>query len=103
MMFVFEDIITIDAKSIQRVLRDVENRELALALKAASPELKAHIKSNISERAAEALEEEIEMMGPVRVKDVEGAHSRIIDVVRSLQESGEIVVATGGGEGDEFI
>lgn len=103
MMFVFEDLITIDPKSMQRILREVENRELALALKAASPELKAHIKGNMSERAAEALEEEIEMMGPVRVKDVEAAHSRIIDILRSLQESGEIVVATGGGAGEEFI
>ena len=103
MMFVFEDLITIDAKSMQRILREVENRELALALKAASPELKDHIKSNMSERAAEALEEEIEMMGPVRVKDVEAAHSRIIDILRNLQESGEIAVATGGGAGDEFI
>ncbi len=103
MMFVFEDLITIDPKSMQRILRDIENRELALALKAASPELKAHIKAAMSERAAEALEEEIEMMGPVRVKDVEGAHSRIVDVVRSLQESGDIIVATGGAAGDEFI
>lgn len=103
LMFVFEDLIGIDAKSMQRIMRDVENRELALALKAASPELKAYIKSNMSERAAEALEEEIEMMGQVRVKDVEGAHARIIEVVRGLQESGEIAAASGGGAGDAFI
>jgi flagellar motor switch protein FliG len=100
LMFVFEDILLVDGRGIQRVLRDIDTKELALALKAASDELKQHIKSNMSARAAEALEEEIEMLGPVRVKDVEAAHTRIIEVVTGLSDSGEIMIRGRGGNDD---
>lgn len=100
LMFVFEDLLMLDGKSVQRVLREIEGKELALAMRAISPELKQHIKSNMSERAAGALEDEIDMMGPVRVKDVEGAHARIIEVVRTLEESGEIMIRGRGGDDD---
>lgn len=102
LMFVFEDLLQIDSKGIQRVLREVESKDLALALKAASDELKEHIKSNMSERAAEALEEEIELLGPVRVSDVDAAHGRIIEVVRQLDQAGEIMIQRQGG-GDDII
>ncbi len=102
LMFVFEDLLLVDARGIQRVLRDVDAKDLALALKAASDELKKHIRSNMSERAGQALEEEIEMLGPVRVKDVEAAHARIIESVRTLSDSGEILIAGRGG-GDDII
>ena len=102
LMFVFEDLLLVDSRGIQRVLRDVDAKDLALALKAASDELKKHIRANMSERAGQALEEEIEMLGPVRVKDVESAHARIIESVRTLSESGEILIAGRGG-GDDII
>jgi flagellar motor switch protein FliG len=102
LMFVFEDLMLIDARGIQRILRDIDAKDLALALKAASHELKQHIRSNMSERAGQALEEEIEMLGPVRVKDVEAAHARIIEIVRMLSDSGEVMIAGRGG-GDDII
>lgn len=100
LMFVFEDLKLLDGRSMQRVLRDVDGKELALALKAASDELKQHILKNMSERAAAALQEEIEFLGPVKVKDVEGAHLRIIQSVRTLEESGEIQISGRGGDDD---
>jgi flagellar motor switch protein FliG len=99
-MFVFEDLRLLDGRSMQRVLRDVDGKELALALKAATDELKDHILGNMSERAGAALSEELEFMGPVRVKDVEAAQSKIIQSVRALEEAGEIVVAGRGGDED---
>jgi flagellar motor switch protein FliG len=100
LMLVLEDLVQLDGKSMQRLLREVDAKELALALKAASPELKKHILSNMSERAGGALEEEIEMLGAVRVRDVEEAHANIIEVVRGLQESGEILMGGPGGSDD---
>ena len=102
LMFVFEDLLLVDSRGIQRVLRDIDAKDLALALKAASSELKQHIRSNMSERAGEALEEEIEMLGPVRVKDVESAHARIIETVRGLSDAGEVMISGRGG-GDDII
>ncbi|MDZ4863722.1 MAG: flagellar motor switch protein FliG [Gemmatimonadota bacterium] len=102
LMFAFEDLTTLDGKAMQRILRDVESKELALALKAASEELRAHIMKNMSERAAAALQEEMEFLGPVRVKDVEAAQSRIIAAVRMLEEAGDIVLGGRGGD-DEVI
>lgn len=102
LMFVFEDLLLIDGRGVQRVLRDVDTKELALALKAASEDLKKHIISNMSERAAGALEEEVEIMGPVRVRDVEAAHTHIIEVVRALEQSGEIMIRKNGSN-DEII
>ena len=100
LMFVFEDLLLVDGKGMQRLLREVESKELALSLKAASDELKAHIRGNMSERAGGALEEEMEMLGPVRVKDVQAAQARIIEAVRALEESGEIMISGRGGSDD---
>jgi flagellar motor switch protein FliG len=98
LMFTFEDLLRVDSRGMQRVLREVDGKELAMALKVASDELKAHIRKAMSERAASALDEEIEMLGPARVKDVEAAHMRIIDSVRSLDQAGEIQIQGGGGD-----
>ena len=100
-MFVFEDIVTIDDRSIQRVLREIEPQDLALALKGASEEVERKLYNNMSKRASEMLKEDIEFMGPVRLRDVEEAQQRIVNVIRKLEEAGEIVVARGGG--DEII
>lgn len=97
LMFVFEDVKMVDDKGIQAVLREVDNSELALALKTASEDLKNKIFGNMSERAASLIKEDMEFMGPVRVSDVEGAQQRIVDIVRRLEESGEIVIAGRGG------
>jgi flagellar motor switch protein FliG len=91
-MFVFEDLKLLDARSMQRLLRDLETKLLAVALKATSEELKEKIFKNMSERGAAALKEEIEILGPVRVKDVEAAHGNIVKTARALQDQGEIVV-----------
>lgn len=97
LMFVFEDIKLVDDKGIQAVLREVDNDELALALKTASPELQEHIFGNMSERASQLIKEDMEYMGPVRVSDVESAQQRIVDIVRRLEEAGEIIIAGRGG------
>lgn len=102
LMFVFEDLLLVDSKGVQRVLREIDSKDLALSLKAASEELKDHIRSNMSERAAAALDEEIELLGAVRVRDVEAAHESIIEIVRQLDESGEILIRRQGGN-DDFI
>ncbi|MCL4867141.1 MAG: flagellar motor switch protein FliG, partial [Gemmatimonadales bacterium] len=98
LMFVFEDLQLLDDRSMQRLLRDVPSRELALGLKAASEPLKAHVFKNMSERAVEALQEEMEILGAVKVKDVQAAHATIIATARELQEAGEITVDRGGSE-----
>lgn len=99
LMFVFEDLRLLDDRAMQRVLRDVDSRELATALKAASDELRDHILHNMSERAGAALKEELEMLGAVKVKDVQAAHANIIAAVRELQAAGEIQIDR-GGDGD---
>jgi flagellar motor switch protein FliG len=91
LMFVFEDISRLDDRAIQRVLREVDSKELALALKAASPELKEKILGAMTQRAVGALQEEMDFLGPVRVRDVETAQSKIVQQVRALEEAGEIV------------
>ncbi len=103
LMFVFEDVVFIDDRSVQRVLREVESQDLAMALKGASLELSTKIYTNMSSRASEMLKEDIEFMGPVRLRDVEDAQQRIVNIIRRLEESGEIVVARGGGGGDEIV
>ncbi|WP_134700374.1 flagellar motor switch protein FliG [Ammoniphilus sp. YIM 78166] len=100
-MFVFEDIVTIDDKSIQRIIRDVENQDLMLALKVASEEVKEAIFRNISKRMVQTFKEEMEYMGPVRLRDVEEAQTRIVSTIRRLEEAGEIIISRGGG--DEII
>ncbi|MCR9218519.1 MAG: flagellar motor switch protein FliG [bacterium] len=102
LMFVFEDVLLVDGKGIQAVLREVDNDELGLALKTASEELQEKIFSNMSERAATLIKEDMEYMGPVRVSDVEGAQQRIVDIVRRLEEAGEIIISGRGG-GEELI
>lgn len=98
LMFVFEDIGSLDDRSLQRLLREVEVKQLALALKAASEELRVRIASCMSQRAMEALKEEIEYMGPVRLRDVELAQTAVVTQVRALEEAGEIIVGTGDDE-----
>ncbi|MFD0959478.1 flagellar motor switch protein FliG [Paenibacillus chungangensis] len=97
-MFVFEDIVNIDNRSIQRIIRDVENADLQLALKVASDEVREAIFRNMSKRMAETFQEEMEFMGPVRLRDVEEAQTRIVATIRRLEESGEIIIARGGGD-----
>ncbi|MFD1018180.1 flagellar motor switch protein FliG [Thalassobacillus hwangdonensis] len=97
-MFVFEDIVTLDNRAIQRVIREVENEDLRLSLKVASEEVKEIVFSNMSNRMAETFKEEMEFMGPVRLRDVEEAQSRIVSSIRRLEEVGEIVIARGGGD-----
>jgi flagellar motor switch protein FliG len=97
-MFVFEDIATLDNRSIQRVIRDVENADLQLALKVASEEVREVIFRNMSKRMADTFKEEMEFMGPVRLRDVEEAQSRIVAIIRRLEEAGEIIIARGGGD-----
>ena len=101
LMFVFEDIILLDDRSVQQVLREVDQKDLALALKGSSEDVKDKVKKNMSKRAAELIEEELEFMGPVRLRDVEEAQQRIVGIIRQLEESGEIVISRGGG--DELI
>ncbi|MFW5857888.1 MAG: flagellar motor switch protein FliG [Planctomycetota bacterium] len=103
LMFVFEDILLVNDKGIQAVLKEVETDELALALKTASEELKAKIFKNMSERAATLIKEDMEYMGPVRVSDVEGSQQRIVDVVRRLEEAGEVIVSGRGGEEEVIV
>ena len=100
-MFVFEDILLLDDRSIQRVLRDVDNNELALALKGANEEVQNAIFNNLSKRLAEMIKEDMEFMGPVRMKDVEEAQQKIVNIIRKLEDAGEIVISRGGG--DEII
>ena len=100
-MFVFEDILTLDNRAIQTVLRDVDNNELAIALKNANEEVQNAIFSNLSSRLATMIKEDMEYMGPVRLKDVEDAQQKIVNIIRKLEDSGDIVISRGGG--DEII
>jgi flagellar motor switch protein FliG len=101
-LFTFDDLLKLDDKTMQRVLRDTNKNDLALALKAAPERLREHIYKNLSERARESLQEEIEILGPQLARDVYGAQRRIVDTVRVLEESGEIIIA-GSGSGGEII
>lgn len=100
-MFVFEDILLLDNRSIQRVLRDVDNNDLSMALKNVNEEVQTAVFSNLSKRLAAMIKEEMEFMGPVRVKDVEEAQQKIVNIIRKLEDSGEIIISRGGG--DEII
>ncbi|MBB6430737.1 flagellar motor switch protein FliG [Algisphaera agarilytica] len=103
LMFVFEDINLVDDKGIQAVLKEVENDELSLALKTASQDLQDKIFRNMSERAATLIAEDMEFMGPVRVSDVEAAQQRIVDIVRRLEDAGEIIISGRGGDKDLVV
>jgi flagellar motor switch protein FliG len=100
-MFVFEDILSLDDKSIQRVLREVDNNELAVALKGSNEEVQNIIFNNLSKRLASMIREDMEYMGPVRLKDVEEAQQKIVNIIRKLEDSSEIIISRGGG--DEII
>jgi len=103
LMFVFEDILLVDDRGIQNLLKEIENKELALSLKTASPELKDKILRNMSKRAAELVQEEMAYLGPVRVADVEAAQQNIVDVVRRLEEQGQAIITGRGGEGEVIV
>src|SRR5579884_3982488 len=100
LMFVFEDVVSLDDRSMQRLLREIDVKELALALKAASNEVKNKILGGMSQRASGALKEEMEMLGPARKRDIESAQTAIVAMIRKLEDAGEIVV---GGGADDLV
>jgi flagellar motor switch protein FliG len=103
MMFVFDDLVLLDDRSIQRLLKEVETKDLSTALKAASDEVKNKIFANVSERVAIMIKEEMEFMGPTRLSDVEAAQGRIVETVRRLEEEGQIIVSGRGGKEDVIV
>ncbi len=103
MMFVFDDIILLDDRSIQRLLKEVETKDLSVALKATNDEVKNKIFKNVSERVASMIKEEMEFMGPTRLSDVEAAQGRIVEAVRRLEEEGQIFVSGRGGKEDVIV
>ena len=100
-MFVFEDILSLDDRSVQRVLREVDNNELAIALKGSNEEVQNLIFNNLSRRLATMIKEDMDFMGPVRLKDVEEAQQKIVNIIRKLEDSAEIIISRGGG--DEIV
>ena len=103
LMFMFEDLVYIDDRGIQRLLREVDKKDLALSMKVADDNLKEKIFKNMSERAQELLKEELQFMGPVRLKEVEAAQTRIVMIIRQLEDSGELVVAGRGGKEEVIV
>jgi flagellar motor switch protein FliG len=103
LMFVFEDMLLLDDKSMQRVLKEVDSKDLALALKGTNEQVQNKFFGNMSSRAAEMIKEEIAFMGPVRLKDVEEVQQKIVDVVRQLEESGDIIISGRGGDDDIVV
>ncbi len=102
-MFLFEDIVLIDDRGVQRILREVDKKDLALALKVATDKVKDKIFKNMSERAAQTIKEELEFMGPVRLKDVEAAQARIVEIIKQLEEREEITISGRGGAEEVFV
>lgn len=103
LMFTFDDLVYVDDSGIQRVLREIETKDLALALKSTNDDVKEKVLRNMSERAREMIQEEIEFMGPVRLRNVEEAQQKIVSVVRGLEDSGEIMVEGRGAGGEDDI
>lgn len=103
LMFTFEDLVYVEDSGIQKALREIESQELALALKGANEEVKDKILRNMSERAREMIKEEIEFMGPVRLRNVEEAQQKIVAVIRRLEETGELIIQGRGGAGEDEI
>lgn len=103
LMFVFDDLLKLDDKAIQAVLKEVDNNQWAVALKGASDEIRQKIFGNLSQRAAEMLKEEMEYLGPVRLSDVEAMQQQIVDTVRRLEDAGTITLSTGAGMNDQFV
>lgn len=100
-MFVFENIVQLDDRAIQKVLRRVDNKTLAMALKGTLPDVQTRIMKNLSQKAAELLKDDIEVLGPVRIRDVEMAQREIVNIIRELEDQGEIIISR--GEKDDFI
>jgi len=103
MMFVFDDVVLLDDRSVQRLLKEIETKDLSLALKAAADTVKAKIFVNVSERVKIMIEEEMEFMGPTRLSDVEAAQSRIVEAIRRLEEEGQIIISGRGGKEDIIV
>jgi len=103
LMFVFDDMMLLDDKSLQRVMKEIDVKDLSMALKGTTEELKEKCFNNVSERVATLIQEEMDFMGPVRLRDVEEVQQRIVDVVRSLEEDGEIVISGKGGAEDALV
>jgi flagellar motor switch protein FliG len=103
LMFMFEDIMNLQDKDIQKILKEVDRKDLALALKTADQNLRNKIFSNMSERAADLLKEELQYMGMVKLKEVEAAQAKIIDIIKSLEESGEISLNMRGSKEDIYV
>ncbi|MCA9042504.1 MAG: flagellar motor switch protein FliG, partial [Planctomycetaceae bacterium] len=101
LMFVFDDLMKLDNRAIQALLKEVDNAQWAMALKGASETIRDKVLGNLSQRAADLLREEMEFLGPVKLSDVEAMQQQIVDVVRRLEDSGEIEVAS--GDGDQMI
>lgn len=97
-MFLFEDVVLIDDRGIQRIIREIETKDLALALKTATDEVKEKFMKNMSKRASQMLAEDIDLLGPVRLRDVEDAQQKIVNVIRRLEDAGEIIISRGGAE-----
>lgn len=100
-MFVFENIVQLDDRAIQKVMRRVDNKTLALAMKGAAPDISDRLMKNLSQKAAELLKDDIDVLGPVRIRDVEQAQREIVNIVRQLEDAGEIIISR--GEKDDFI
>ncbi|NLW47800.1 MAG: flagellar motor switch protein FliG [Firmicutes bacterium] len=100
-MFVFEDIVLLDNRSVQRILREIDAKDLSMAMKTASEDVKNLVFRNMSKRAVELLKEDMGYMGPVRLRDVEEAQQKIVNVIRQLEDSGEIIISR--GKEDELI
>jgi len=103
LMFTFDDVIHVDDTGIQKVLREIETKDLALALKSANEEVSAKVYKNMSERGREMVKEEIEFMGPTRLKNVEEAQQKIVAIIRRLEDSGDLVISGRGGDADEIL
>ncbi len=103
MMFVFDDLVLLDDRSIQRLLKEIETKDLSVALKAASDEVKDKIFGNVSERVSVMIKEEMEFMGPTRLSDVEAAQGRIVEIVRRLEEEGQVIISGRGGKEDIVV
>jgi len=101
-MFVFENIVQIDDRAIQKVLRRIDNKTLATALKGTPPEVSAKVMRNLSQKAAELLKEDIDVLGPVRIRDVEQSQRDIVNIIRQLEDQGELAISRGGAD-DDFV
>jgi flagellar motor switch protein FliG len=103
LMFVFEDALLLDDRSMQRLLKEIDTKELGMALKSASEELQEKFFKNMSSRASEMIKEDMQFMGPLRLKDVEEVQQRVVDVIRRLEEDGEIVISGRGGDDNVVV